>query len=99
VQHLPHLGVGDSVLVTLPKGALLKGSLLLYGVPVFTVLFASALGTAFGFGDLTLAGWVLGLFALSFLVMKWWQHRADKGMALQVLAPVVAPELLPVKGS
>jgi sigma-E factor negative regulatory protein RseC len=94
ISHLPNLAVGDQVWVALPKGAILAGSLQLYGVPVLTVLVASALASGLGLSDLAVAGVVLGLFTLSLVAMKRWRAQQDASMALRVSARMSGQELI-----
>lgn len=99
VQHLPDLAVGDSVWVAVPQGALLKGSLQLYGWPVLSVLLGSALANALGWSDWAVAGVVLFGLSCSLAVLHYVRKRSRTDAGFQVLSRIEGPEArLPVKG-
>lgn len=90
VAHLPDLQVGDRVWLAVPQGAVLSGSIQLYGVPLATLLLGTAWVSALGVSDAMLAGISLGLFALSVLAVKRWRAVRDHRLELRVLSRVEA---------
>ena len=66
---------GDEVLLALPEAALVRSSLLLYGLPLLGLLCGAALAIMMGFSEaLVVSGAVLGLFA----GLRLAAHRARK---------------------
>jgi sigma-E factor negative regulatory protein RseC len=55
-----HWAVGNAATVSLPDRYLLKGALLVYGLPLAALLAGAALGSAFGRSDLGAALGALG---------------------------------------
>lgn len=85
------LAVGDNVIIGLGEDALLRGSLLVYLLPLLG-LFAGALGAEYlALGEpLSIAAGLVGLFGAA-LFVRW---RSQQGMHDPALQPVVLRALL-----
>jgi sigma-E factor negative regulatory protein RseC len=69
--------VGDTVVVGIPEDALLKGSLVMYVLPIFAMLFSALICDFFlpalmQFRDLAIAGLSIGGLILGFLLSRWY---------------------------
>ena len=72
--------VGDTVVVGIPEDALLKGSLVMYVLPILSMLFSALIGDFFfavsmQFRDLAIAGISISGLILGFLISRWYFQR------------------------
>jgi len=86
--------VDDQVRISIPEEVILRGSLVVYMLPLFTMLGAAALGaklSATSPDSYAMLGAVLG-FGLGFALVRWhaWLHRHDSAMQ-PTLLDVVSP--------
>ena len=100
VQHLPKLAAGDGVWLAVPEGVLLQGAAQLYGVPMLTVLLGTTWASQWGLSDALVAASGLGLFALSFVIMRQWRRRQDRTVEVHVwsMSNTDGLDVQPVKG-
>ncbi|WP_111657110.1 SoxR reducing system RseC family protein [Isoalcanivorax indicus] len=90
------LAVDDAVVVGIPEGALLRGAVMLYLVPLLLMFVAALVGAALPSGlpggDLAAPFGVAGL-AIGFLVNRWYsqQHARDPALHPQVVRRAGAP--------
>lgn len=84
INDLP-LKVDQTVILGLPDGALLKGSVMVYLVPLILLFVGALLGERFG-SDGAAIGGVAGLF-FGFLLNRWYsqQHQQDPSLQPRVL--------------
>lgn len=74
---------GDTVVVGIPEDALLKGSLVMYVLPIFSMLFSALVCDYFlpdlmSFRDLAIAGFSIGGLILGFSLSRWYfQHQSN----------------------
>lgn len=90
------LAVGDEVLVGVPEQAMLRGTLLIYVLPVLSLVSGAVLGAALVPGD---AGTALGLLAglvAGFAAVRMLSSRAARDPAVQ---PVVIRRLAGADGA
>lgn len=88
------LKVGDEVVVGIPDGTLLRGTLLIYLLPVLSMVLGAAGGAALFPGDIgTVAGLLAGL-VLAFVLIRRLSRQAVRDPAGQplVIRQVVAGE-------
>jgi sigma-E factor negative regulatory protein RseC len=86
--------VDDQVRISIPEEVILRGSLVVYMLPLFTMLGAAALGaklSATSPDSYAMLGAVLG-FGLGFALVRWhaWRHRHDTTMQPTLLGVVSA---------
>jgi sigma-E factor negative regulatory protein RseC len=79
-----HCSVDDHVRISIPEQVIIRGSLVVYMVPLVLMLLGAAAATTFFGGNsdlLALLGAVTG-FALGVGLVRWhaWRHRSDKSM-------------------
>lgn len=76
--------VDDHVRISIPEKVILQGSLLVYLLPLLTMLAGAAFAVAGGQGnqDLLAIGGAICGFAVGIALVRWhaWRHRADKSM-------------------
>jgi sigma-E factor negative regulatory protein RseC len=86
--------VDDQVRISIPEEVILRGSLVVYMLPLFTMLGAATLGATLSSASpdsYAMLGAVLG-FGLGFALVRWhaWRHRHDSAMQ-PTLLDVVSP--------
>ena len=88
--------VGDTVIVGIPEDALLKGSLVMYAIPVmgmliFAVLADFALGASVGSRDLMIAASaIMGLVFGSLISKGYFQRQSS----IQLFSPVILRKII-----
>jgi sigma-E factor negative regulatory protein RseC len=90
-----HCAVDDQVRISIPEEVILRGSVVVYVLPLFCMLAGAALGGTLAVGgqDLSAAlGAVVG-FALGFMLVRWhaWHHRNDRALQPTLLDVVEPP--------
>jgi sigma-E factor negative regulatory protein RseC len=93
--------VDDQVRISIPEEVILRGSLVVYVVPLLCMLGGAVLGSVL-FGDrgdpIAAVGAVVG-FGLGFLLVRWhaWLHRNDQSFQPTFLEVVDSPSSRVVK--
>ena len=83
VENIVSAVAGDTVVVGIPEYALLKGSLVMYVLPIFSMLFTALVCDFFlpdlmSFRDLAIAAFSIGGLILGFLLSRWYfQHQSN----------------------
>ena len=96
VENNINAKVGDTVIVGIAEDALLKGSMMIYILPVFGMLLFAVLADYFflsseRYHDLIVAGCaVIGMFTGA-LISKWYFHRQSSA---QLFSPVVLRKII-----
>ena len=87
--------VDDKVRIGIPEEVILRGSLIVYMLPLVCMLAgaATAVGLAPGSQDVLAALGAAGGFGLGFVLVRWhaWRHRDDRSLQptlLEVLRPL-----------
>ncbi len=87
--------VDDQVRISIPEEVILRGSLVVYIVPLICMLAGALLGSGVGDGQndlFTSLGAVAG-FAVGFALVRWhaWRHRDDRSLQPTFLEVVQRP--------
>ncbi len=90
--------VDDEVRISIPEEVILRGSLIVYMLPLMAMLGGATLSTSLFSGDqdlMAIAGAVVG-FALGVAAVRWhaWQHRDDARLQPKLLEIVKSGSLL-----
>jgi sigma-E factor negative regulatory protein RseC len=90
--------VDDQVRISIPEEVILRGSLIVYMLPLLCMLAgaAAAVGLLPGSQDVLAALGAAAGFGLGFVLVRWhaWRHRDDRSLQptlLEVLRPLKAP--------
>lgn len=89
-----HCAVNDQVRISIPEAVILRGSMIVYMLPLLSMLLGAALAGALDADHaeaMAAAGAAVGL-GLGFAVVRWhaWRHRHDRALQptlLEVLPP------------
>jgi len=88
----------DQVRFSIPEEVILRGSLVVYVLPLVCMLLGAVLAVNYGQGgqDILAALGASAGFALGFALVRWhaWRHRDDVGMQptlVEVIRPAVQP--------
>jgi sigma-E factor negative regulatory protein RseC len=92
--------VDDQVSISIPEQVILRGSMLVYMLPLLCMLAGAASADSFFIGaaqSVAVAGALAGL-ALGFAIVRWhaWRHRADRNLQ-PTLLEVLPQAILPVR--
>jgi sigma-E factor negative regulatory protein RseC len=90
--------VDDQVRISIPEEVILRGSMVLYVVPLVCMLFGAVAGASVVGGDsdlLSVVGAAAG-FGVGFLLVRWhaWRHRDDRSLQPTFLEVVQRPSAL-----
>ena len=82
--------VDDRVLLSIPEEVILRGSLVVYMIPLLAMLSGAVLAVSLASGNedfIAIIGAVTG-FALGIAIVRWhaWQHRSDTALQPSLLA-------------
>lgn len=97
---LANCAVGDEVSIGIPESLLLRASLLLYCLPLLTLLLGAGLAAAL-FSESADAAAMLGAVAgllCGLALVRWhaWRHRGDPAMHPVLLGPVLQGATAPL---
>ena len=84
--------VDDHVTLSIPEEIILRGSLVVYMIPLLAMLLGSAMAVSLEFGneDLTAILGAVGGFSIGLGIVRWhaWQHRSDISLQPSLLGLV-----------
>lgn len=93
LQHR-NINEGDSVVIGIAEGVLVKGAMLMYGVPLLVFILSLALLT-FTFGESGWGGIIISLLSL-FLGGLWTRHHVSSSNNSEQYQPIVLEHCAPL---